>query len=56
MEEINNEADYEQVVAKIDLLMTKGSDNVSKEELEQIRSLAKIAQNYEQVKYQIDLL
>jgi len=39
---------------KIDTLMAKGSNNVSKKELAEIRSLAEIAQSYEQTKYIID--
>jgi HTH-type transcriptional regulator/antitoxin HigA len=34
-------------MAKIDELMAKGSENVSKEELEEIRTMAKMAQAYE---------
>jgi HTH-type transcriptional regulator/antitoxin HigA len=54
MKKINDEADYELVMAKIDALMAKGSDNVSKDELSEIRSLAQAAQSYEQTKYVID--
>jgi HTH-type transcriptional regulator/antitoxin HigA len=54
MEKINNEAGYDQVMAKIDFLMSKGSDKVTKEELAEIRSLAQIAQSYEQSVYVID--
>ena len=38
-------------MAKIDSLMAKGSKNVSKEELEDIRVLALAAQEYEQKKH-----
>src|ERR1700733_10813520 len=54
MKKINNETDYEQIIAKLDSLMAKGSENVSKEELGEIRSLAELAQDYEQSIYVID--
>jgi HTH-type transcriptional regulator/antitoxin HigA len=54
MRKINNDADYNQVMAKIDVLMAKGSTNVSTEELAEIRSLAQTAQAYEQTQYVID--
>jgi len=54
MENIKNEADYNQVMEKIDSLMAKGSDKVSKDELYQIRLLAEKAQAYEQTKYMIE--
>jgi HTH-type transcriptional regulator/antitoxin HigA len=54
MKKIINDAEYHQVTAKIDSLMAKGSDKVSKEELAEIRSLAQAAQAYEQTKYVID--
>jgi len=54
MSKINNEADYDQVMAKIDSLMAKGSGNVTKDELVEIRSLALSAQAYEQNKYVIE--
>ena len=54
MKEIKNEDDYKQVMAKIDGLMAKGSGNVSKEELGEIRTLAQSAQGYEQAKYVIE--
>ncbi|MFI5137367.1 MAG: helix-turn-helix domain-containing protein [Sphingobacteriales bacterium] len=50
---INNESDYNAVMAKIDYLMAKGSQNVSKDELADIRTLALAAQKYEQQKYVI---
>lgn len=50
---IDNDSDYNTVIAKIDSLMAKGSKNVSKEELAEIRSLALITQDYEQQKYVI---
>lgn len=54
MKNITNESDYRHVMARIDSLMAKGSENVSKEELEEIRGLSLAAQNYEQNKYAID--
>lgn len=54
MKEIKSEADYKEVMAKIDGLMGKGSDKVSKDELAEIRSLAQAAQKFEQGKYVID--
>ena len=54
MKKIINEAGYNEVMAKIDSLMAKGSDKVSKEELTEIRLLAEAAQSYEQSKYVID--
>ncbi len=54
MEKINNEADYANVMARIDTLMAKGSANVSKEELTNIRKLALAAQTFEQEKYLVE--
>ena len=54
MRTITDEAGYNNVMAKIDSLMAKGSENVSKEELAEIRKLALVAQDYEQGKYVID--
>jgi len=54
MKKIINEADYNLIMSKIDGLMAKGSDKVSKRELAEIRSLAQAAQAYEQSKYSID--
>ncbi|MDO3640640.1 helix-turn-helix domain-containing protein [Mucilaginibacter sp. L3T2-6] len=54
MDKIINEVDYNAVMAKIDGLMAKGSDKVSKEELAEIRLLALRAQAYEQEKYVIE--
>ncbi|MDR3695262.1 hypothetical protein [Mucilaginibacter sp.] len=48
---IINDNDYTKVMAKIDGLMAKGSKNISKEELEEIKQLALAAQEYEQQKY-----
>jgi HTH-type transcriptional regulator/antitoxin HigA len=48
---IDTENDYAAVMTKIDSLMSKGSENVSKEELVEIRALALAAQQYEQQKY-----
>jgi HTH-type transcriptional regulator/antitoxin HigA len=54
MKKILNDVDYNHVMAKIDSLMAKGSDKVSKEELAEIRALALTAQAYEHTKYVID--
>ena len=54
MKKIINEAGYNEVMAKIDSLMAKGSGKVSKEELTEIRLLAEAAQSYEQSKYVVD--
>jgi len=48
VKKIDNESDYTAVMAKIDSLMSKGSQNVSQEELAEIRALALAAQQYEQ--------
>lgn len=48
---IGNESDYKAVMTKIESLMARGSGNVSKEELTEIRDLAIVAQDYEQQKY-----
>ena len=54
MKSIKTDADYNSVMAKIDSLMAKGSENVSKEELADIRELALAAQKFEQQKYVIE--
>lgn len=54
MKKISTQTDYDQVMSKIDNLMAKGSDNVSKNELAEIRSMALAAQAYEQTKYTIE--
>src|SRR5690606_15494934 len=54
MNMINQEADYDTVMARIDGLMAKGSKHVSKDELAEIRDLALKAQAYEQERYQIE--
>src|SRR5579872_4713270 len=48
---IKDKSDYAAVMTKIDTLMAKGSENVSKEELAEIRALALAAQLYEQQQY-----
>jgi HTH-type transcriptional regulator / antitoxin HigA len=50
---IANESDYKSVMGKIDTLMSKGSANLSKGELTEIRKLALEAQQYEQTKFTI---
>jgi HTH-type transcriptional regulator/antitoxin HigA len=54
MKTILNETDYSQLMGKIDALMARGSQNVSKEELEELREMALAAQAYEQSKYVIN--
>jgi HTH-type transcriptional regulator/antitoxin HigA len=54
MEKINNDTDYKGLMLKIDALMAKGSKNVSKNELEEIRKMALSAQEYERKKYVIE--
>ncbi len=54
MKKIDNETEYSLIMSKIDRLMAKGSENVSKEELDEIRSLAELAQEFEQSKYVIE--
>ncbi len=51
---ISSYADYDAIRSKIDILMAKGSGNVSKDELAEIRELALKAQAYEQEKFVID--
>src|SRR5258708_39463885 len=50
---IETEADYKSVMARIDNLMSKGSENVSKTELAEILKLAITAQEYEKTKFTI---
>ena len=52
---ISSEADYNTVMAKIEELMNKGSKNVTKNELAEIRRLALAAQAYEKKKFVIEL-
>ena len=52
-EKINTDSNYTAVIAKIDSLMAKGSNNVSQMDLAEIRELALTAQDYEQQKYVI---
>jgi HTH-type transcriptional regulator/antitoxin HigA len=54
MKKINNDSDYNLLMSKIDELMAKGSEGVSKKELEEIRAMAEMAQAYEQSKYVIE--
>jgi len=48
---ISTATEYKKVMKKIDALMNKGSEQVSKQELVEIRELALMAQRYEQEKY-----
>lgn len=50
---ISTATEYKKVMKKIDALMNKGSGQVSKQELVEIRELALMAQRYEQQKYVI---
>jgi HTH-type transcriptional regulator/antitoxin HigA len=50
---ISNEGDYKSVMAKINTLMSKGSENLSKTQLTEVRKLALEAQDYEQRKFTI---
>jgi HTH-type transcriptional regulator/antitoxin HigA len=54
MKKIGNESDYNEVMASIEKLMAKGSQGVTKEELDEIHALALSAQSYEQEKYVLD--
>lgn len=54
MKSIRKDSDYQIVMAKIESLMTKGSQNVSKEELNEIRELALLAQAYEKSIYVVE--
>lgn len=54
IKKIATEADYKKVMQTIDALMAKGSKNVTRTELAEIRKLAERAQKYEQSKYVID--
>lgn len=53
MEKIT-EIEYRVIMVRIDSLMAKGSENVSGEELAEIRELALTAQKYEQEKYALN--
>jgi HTH-type transcriptional regulator / antitoxin HigA len=50
---ISDDLDYKSIMAKIDKLMAKGSENVSKKELAEIRNMALAAQQYEKSKFTI---
>lgn len=54
MEKINNDTDYKSLMLRIDMLMAKGSHNVSKNELAEIRKMALSAQEYEGKRYTIE--
>ena len=54
MRKIENDVSYNNVMSEIDILMAKGSENVSREELANIHQLALAAQKYEQEKYVIE--
>lgn len=54
MKKLKSDADYNEVMAKIDALMTKGSENVSLEELAEIRNLAMVSQRYESEQFYVE--
>jgi HTH-type transcriptional regulator/antitoxin HigA len=54
MEKITNDTDYQHLMQRIDVLMNKGSKNVSQNELEEIRKMALSAQEYESKRYVIE--
>ncbi len=51
---VNTEDDFNAAMYRIGELMAKGSENVSKSELAEIRELALLAQAFEQKKYVIE--
>ena len=53
-EKILNDKDYKGIMGQINSLMAKGSTNVTRSELAEIRKLSLAAQEYEQSKYGID--
>jgi HTH-type transcriptional regulator/antitoxin HigA len=55
IKKIVSSANYKSVMQKIDTLMAKGSKNVSKTELAEIRKLALLAEKYERSKHTIDV-
>jgi HTH-type transcriptional regulator/antitoxin HigA len=52
---ITSKSDYNVVMNRINALMNKGSENVTKEELSEIRRLALLAQDFEKKEYRIPL-
>ena len=54
MEKIKNDSEYNNIMASINSLMAKGSSNVTKEELKEIRKLALKAESYEQQIYTVE--
>lgn len=50
---IDSAINYKKTMKRIDVLMAKGSVNVSQNELKEIRKLAVMAQSYEKKKFQI---
>ncbi|MBC7424330.1 MAG: helix-turn-helix domain-containing protein [Ferruginibacter sp.] len=53
-EKITTESAYKKVMQEVDRLMAKGSENVTKKELADIRKMAMAAQAYEANKFVID--
>ncbi len=54
VKKITSEKHYKEIMDKIYKLMTKGSNGVTKKELQEIHKLAIIAQNYEMTKFTIE--
>jgi antitoxin component HigA of HigAB toxin-antitoxin module len=50
---LSNDVDYKSVMDKIDKLMSKGSENLPKAQLAEIRKMALQVQDYEQKKFKI---
>jgi len=48
------DTEYANLMDKINVLMSKGSKNVSKKQLEEIRQMALLAEKYEKEKYKIE--
>jgi len=51
---IENKREYKNVMAKLEVLMLKGSDNLSESEYAQIRELSLLVQQYEQKEFQVE--
>ena len=52
---ISTKAEYTATMARIDKLMSKGSSNLTKAELQEIRKLALAAESYEHATYEIEM-
>ena len=51
---IDNKGEYKNVMAQLEVLMLKGSDNLSESEYAQIRELSLLVQQYEQKEFQVE--